>query len=283
MARSISEIKKIMTDAFLSNGTLREAYGIEDNKKQWRDCFSAVAIENLLFFIVASCHYVLECLVERFVADVDKKIARSIVASVPWYYQKSLEFQYGDALILNPNTYAYGYNKIDEAKRLVKYVAVRDRGSSIEILVSGQTNNKPSILSDDVLTAFKRYINAIKIAGVVVNVYSRDADQISVEVQVQIDPLVLDVSGATITNGNKPVEKAIEAYLANITYGGTFNKTKFIDAIQSVTGVVDVSLKRCFIMPSGSNVWREVEGNNYTSVGGSFVANQLNSGIDYVV
>lgn len=153
MARSIAEIKQTMTNAFMADSTIRERYGLSENDT-FDDSFSVVSIENILFYIVAACSHVLEVLFDQFKADVDEKISRAVVASVPWYYKIAKEFQYGDALVFNEATQQYSYPKEDEKKRLVKYVAVRDRGSSVEILASGETGGQPTVLSDDVLTAF---------------------------------------------------------------------------------------------------------------------------------
>lgn len=281
MARSISEIKRTMTDAFMQDEAIRDAYGISPDKTRFADCFSAVSLENLLFYIVAACHYVLESIFEKFTQDVEQKISRAVVASIPWYFDKAKAFQYGDALVLNPRTFGYEYAKINTLKQLVKYVAVRDRGASIEMLVSTEQNGKPTPLSDEVLTAFKHYINAIKIAGVVINVRTRKADELSIAVKVVVDPLKINRQGVDIASSEKVVEHAIENYLADIVYGGTFNKTKLVDAIQRVDGVVDVVLGVCKY--KAGDEYKEIAGNNYTAVGGSFVAVGLDKTIEYVV
>ena len=281
MARSISEIKRTMTDAFMQDEAIREAYDLSQDKTRFADCFSAVSLENLLFYIVAACHYVLESIFEKFTQDVEQKISRAVVASIPWYFDKAKAFQYGDALVLNPRTFGYEYAKIDTLKQLVKYVAVRDRGASIEMLVSTEQNGKPTPLSDEVLTAFKHYINAIKIAGVVINVRTRKADELSIAVKVVVDPLKINRTGVDIASSEKVVEHAIENYLADIVYGGTFNKTKLVDAIQRVDGVVDVVLGVCKY--KAGDEYKEIAGNNYTAVGGSFIAVGLDKTIEYVV
>ena len=281
MARSISEIKRTMTDAFMQDEAIRDAYGISPNKTRFADCFSAVSLENLLFYIVAACHYVLESIFEKFTQDVEQKISRAVVASIPWYFDKAKAFQYGDALVLNPRTFGYEYAKIDTSKQLVKYVAVRDRGASIEMLVSAEQDGKPTPLQDDFLTAFKHYINAIKIAGVVINVRTRKADELSIAVKVVVDPLKINRQGVDIASSEKVVEHAIENYLADIVYGGTFNKTKLVDAIQRVDGVVDVVLGTCKY--KAGDDFKEIAGNNYTAVGGSFIAVGLDKTIEYVV
>lgn len=281
MARSISEIKRTMTDAFMQDEAIRKAYDLPEGKTRFADCFSAVSLENLLFYIVAACHYVLESIFEKFTQDVEQKISRAVVASIPWYFDKAKAFQYGDALVLNPRTFGYEYAKINTLKQLVKYVAVRDRGASIEMLVSTEQNGKPTPLSDEVLTAFKHYINAIKIAGVVINVRTRKADELSIAVKVVVDPLKINRQGVDIASSEKVVEHAIENYLADIVYGGTFNKTKLVDAIQRVDGVVDVALGVCKY--KAGDEFKEIAGNNYTAVGGSFIAVGLDKTIEYVV
>lgn len=281
MARSISEIKRTMIDAFMQDEAIRDAYGISSDKTRFADCFSAVSLENLLFYIVAACHYVLESIFEKFTQDVEQKISRAVVASIPWYFDKAKAFQYGDSLVLNPRTFGYEYAKIDTLKQLVKYVAVRDRGASIEMLVSTEQNGKPTPLSDEVLTAFKHYINAIKIAGVVINVRTRKADELSIAVKVVVDPLKINRQGVDIASSEKVVEHAIENYLADIVYGGTFNKTKLVDAIQRVDGVLDVVLGTCKY--KAGDEFKEIAGNNYTAVGGSFIAVGLDKTIEYVV
>lgn len=281
MARSISEIKRTMTDAFMQDEAIRDAYGLSADKTRFADCFSAVSLENLLFYIVAACHYVLESIFEKFTQDVEQKISRAVVASIPWYFDKAKAFQYGDALVLNPRTFGYEYAKVDTSKQRVKYVAVRDRGASIEMLVSAEQDGKPTPLPDEVLTAFKHYINAIKIAGVVINVRTRKADELSIAVKVVVDPLKINRQGVDIASSEKVVEHAIENYLADIVYGGTFNKTKLVDAIQRVDGVVDVVLGTCKC--KAGDEFKEIAGNNYTAVGGSFIAVGLDKTIEYVV
>ena len=283
MARSIAEIKQTMTNAFMADATIRERYGLSENDT-FDESFSAVSIENILFYIVAACSHVLEVIFDQFKADVDDKISRAVVASVPWYYKIAKEFQYGDALVFNEATQQYVYEQENEKKRLVKFVAVRDRGTSVEILASAEAGGQPSVLSEDVLTAFKQYLNRVKIAGVVLSVRSLPADRIriSINATIHVDPLVIDRTGVRIADGSYAVEDAVNAYVRNIIYGGTFNKTKLVDAIQNVEGVQDVELQICKYSTDGT-VYKEISGNNYTAVGGSLVTVNLRNTLSYVV
>lgn len=283
MARTTAEIKKTMTDAFLSDKTLREKYGLKEGTT-WNAAFSAVSIENILLFVVAACCHVLEVLTEQWINETCERMDRAVVASVPWYHRTALAFQYGDSLVLDEDTGRYGYAATDEGKQPVKYVAVRDRGTSVEILASADKDGMPVPLEGDVLTAFKQYLNTVKIAGIVLNVHSRPADSIMVRAEVWVDPMVLSKEGTRLADGSKAVNDAVNAYLRGIVYGGTFNKTKLTDAIQAVEGVVDVELGQCFYKTQDSGAaWTLIEGNNYTAAGGSMVAEGLDNSLAYVV
>lgn len=282
MARSVAEIKKTMTDAFMADVTIREKYGLS-SQDTWNSSFSSVSLENILFFILAACFHVLEVIFDRHKADVEEKVSSAVVASVPWYYKMALAFQYGDALVLNPKTYQYEYAQSDEEKRVIKYAAVRDKGTSVQILVSGEQNGIPSVLSDDVLSVFKQYMNRVKIAGVILNISSRESDRVLIRAVITVNPLVLDDKGMLLKDGSKPVEAAISDYLKNIVYGGTFNKTRLVDAIQAVDGVEDVELGTCSYRTDTSESWTDMTGNNYAGVSGSYIPDGLSNTLSYVV
>lgn len=283
MARSISEIKREMTDMFISDPYIREKYGIEGDGA-FDDVFSKVSVENILFFIVASTIYVLESMFDALRSEVDEKSRTAVVASLPWYYSICLEYQHGDELVYDDTTKTYRYPAEDDSKRVVKFAACSDRGGGVLILVSGMDGEgKPEALSSDILDAFKEYIRRRKPAGVLVDVFSYDPDCISMSLYVQYDPLMLETDGKRISGTDYPVETAIEGYLSSIKYGGTFNKTKLVDAVQSADGVVDVLLQDVAVRPAASASYVSISGNNYTAVGGAFKTEKLREGITYVL
>ena len=281
MARSINEIKKTMTDAFMADADIREKYGLPADAT-FDGSFSSVSLENILFYIVAACCHVLEVFFDMHKSEVDAKISRAVVASVPWYHKLALQFQYGDSLVFDDTTQQFVYAAQDSKKQVVKYVAVRDRGTSIQMLVAGEKDSRPEPLSDDVLTAFKNYMNRVKIAGVVLAIRSLPSDTVSIAATIYVDPLSIDRNGTRISDGSKPVETAIENYLKSILYGGTFNKTKLVDAIQGVEGVTDVELFSCSYSTDGKS-FKVISGNNYTAEGGSFVVSGLANTLRYAV
>lgn len=282
MARKVAEIKKTMTDAFMADATIREKYGLKEGDT-WSKSFSSVSLENIIFFVVAACCHVLETIFELYINDVDEKISMAVVASVPWYYKMAMSFQYGDKLVLNEKTQQYEYAEIDESKQVVKYAAVRDRGTSVQILVNGDEKGEPVALADNVLMVFKQYMNRVKVAGIVLGISSKASDKLSIEAKIYIDPLVLTQQGMSLSDGSKPVEIAIKDHLKNITFGGTFNKTKLINAILAVDGVEDVELGICKYQPDGSLDWRVMSGNNYIGESGSYIPYNISDTLTYVV
>lgn len=282
MARTVSEIKKTMTDAFMADANIREKYGLKEGDT-WNRCFSSVSLENIIFFIVAACSHVLEAIFEQYTKDVDEKVSMAVVASVPWYYKMAKAFQYGDSLVLNEATQQYMYANIDESKQVVKYAAVRDRGTSVQILVSGEKDGKPVALSNSVLTVFKEYMNRVKVAGVVLNISSKESDKLSISATISVDSLVIDENGVKLSDGTMPIEEAIENHLKDIQYGGTFNKTKLISAILSVDGVEDVELGTCSYKRDGDLSWTTLAGNNYIGESGSYIPEKLSETLSYVV
>lgn len=271
-----------MTDRFMSDDTLREAYGITGDAT-WESTFSKVSVENMLMYVVAFVAHTLEVMMDTFRKDVDTQIAQNNVPTVRWYHTQAVAFQYGDQLVYNEEYGHFEYPEVNEAKKLVKYCAVKDRGGSIQILVSGDSNGVPSVLSNNVLSAFKSYMHQVKVAGVILDVKSLEADGICVNAEVQVDPQIITTDGVRISDGTKAVEDSINGYLANIVYGGTFNKTKLVDAIQNVEGVVDVTLGKVEVKPSGSTSYVEMTSNNYSAVSGCFKSEKLDETIEYVV
>lgn len=270
-----------MTDAFIADATIREMYHLKAGDT-FASRFSAVSLESILFYIVASACYVVERLFDQLRSEVLEQIETSVVATLPWYYHLALGYQHGDTLVLDEATMRYRYASPDPSKQVVRYVAVTDRGGSIRMLVSGDSGGRPVPLSNDVLTAFKAYMNRAKIAGVVLSVQSLPADQVQVDAIIQIDPMVLRGDGSRLGDGSRPIEEAIARYLATITYGGRLNKTRLVDALQAVDGVLDIALTEVRAKPDG-RAYKPVVGNNYTARSGCFDLDLAQSQISYVV
>lgn len=283
MARTIQQIKKSMTDQFMNEPVIREKYGLKEGDT-FDSAFSTVSIENILFGIFASAAYVLEVLFDNFTASVEQKIAAAIPATIAWYHTICLEYQHGDDMVLDGATQQYVYPEVDLSKRKVKYAAVRDKGSYVDILVSGEdAEGLPTALANDVIIPFESYLKARKPAGILLDIHTYNPDDIQIGLKIQYDPLIVSPSGSLISDSSRyPVEEAIETYLRGIDYGGVFNKTKLMEAVQSANGVQDLELVSVSVKAFTDEEYQSVQGNNYESVGGAFKARDLRNKITYV-
>lgn len=279
MSRTVQEIKRQMTDLFMSDKTIRERYNLKESDT-FESRFSVVSIESILFFVIASAHYVLEQIFECFKNDVSNQIESSIVATTAWYHKQALKYQHGDSLILDEKTLQYRYQSVDKNRQIVRYASAQDLGNSVQICVSKDLEGSPVPLSSSKLTAFTSYMNNIKIAGVVLSVRSLPADQLSIAARIQVDSLVFTSSGVRIRDQKHAVEDAINDYVKKIKFGGVFNKTHLVDAIQRVDGVVDVELLSCSAATHNSEL-KLIDGNNYTAWSGCFTTKNLRDTLSY--
>lgn len=261
-----------MTDAFMADEDVRDMYNFKASDT-FEGSFSAVSLESILFYIVAACYYILECAFDQFKVDIDKMINTMPVASTQWYRQKALEYQHGDMVYWDATTGQVKYLTVDESKRVIKYAAVRDVGTYVQMLVNtADAAGTPQIISEAVMTSFREYIDNIKIAGVLVDVQSLPADVISISAQVTVDRLVINTKGETISDAQPVVIEAVKQYLSSIEYGGIFNKNKLTAAVLAVNGVKDILISSVKYSVNQGNTYKEITGNDHMSVGGAFAA-----------
>jgi len=263
--RTIAEIKKTMTDAVLADATLVQALDL-DTTKSWDEQVSAVSIVNLVIYIVAVGHYAMEWMFDQFTQHVEDRIAAAYPGSVSWLYNRAMEYQDdGDA---NAYFAAHGqYETIDETRQIVKYASVVEQFNTVTVKVSGE-NYEP--LTTAQLTAFTAYMNALKFAGVHIATTSIPSDELSLTLRVWRDRLIMP------SEDDAAISAAATAYLDGIRYGGVFNKTKLIDALQNVPGVTDVTIELCVFDAHDSNTTHTLlEAQNYESIAGHITLNNL--------
>ncbi len=275
--RTLDEIKQEIRANFVANETLQSAYGLDANKT-FDEQFSKVSIEAVLTYVVAFSIWVFENILNNHKADITATIAQNAVCSIPWYHARCLAFQLGDFVTLNPETYRWDYPAIDESKRIIKFASVRtvDVEGVTKLRVFVSKANKAALTASE-KQAFERYIKDIGAAGTHFEVISQAPAPMAFKIQITRNPMVLGFDGKSLADGSDVVGNAIRACLDGIVYGGVFNKTRLIDAIQAVSGVVDVVLTE---VKSGANV---IYGQNYESPGGAFTFDANNSVITYTV
>ena len=217
MARSINEIKAEIAAAFISQEVVRSAYGLDDNAT-FDKVFSPVSIESVLFYVVASCMWVVECLFDRHKAEVETQIEALRPHTLRWYVSKTLAYMNGKSLkpvSVDGVVVADYYDTTDMAEsditkaQVVKYAVATESNTQVLIKAARADNNgRPKKLTDEQLKGLSWYLSQIKDAGVSLRVISEDADQMNVELYVRYDPSVLkaeyltEIEDEYIANGN---------------------------------------------------------------------------------
>lgn len=266
--RTIEAIKKEMTDAVLENETLRQAFGLNQSE-EWGEQVSSVSILNLLIYIVAVSVHTLEWLFDQFKEDVEERIAAALPGTVSWYWNKVMEFQEGYELNENAR-----YDEIDLESRIVKYCSVTEVDNGIIVKVNGEGYSQ---FNPRQLQSLQAYVDTVKFAGTTAAVFSYEPDTLDIELNIWRDPMLLDANMFSIQSGENEIRTAIEGYLNGIKYGGVFNKTKLIDAVQQVEGVLDVTIEDGTIWCNGDGSYHGFEDfeQNFRSYGGHFNLEEL--------
>jgi len=145
----------------------------------------------------------------------------------------------------------------------------------VRIKVAKLVNNIATPLTTQELVSFQNYALKIKPPGISVIVSSISADKLNVSLNVVYDSLILTSSGTLITDGTEVIKNAVNDYIAAIVYGGKLNKTKLMDAIQAVAGVIDVTIYSLEVQVGTSSAWNAILLQNYEAVSGYFKLNDL--------
>lgn len=241
MARSIAEIYDALVAEKADQVELSELVPDVDSAQQLLadlNTPSRVARWRLMFWVVAVCTWAHEVLWDRFLAEVRALAAASNIGTLPWYVAKAKAFQYGHDLVLVNNVPAY--EEDDAGARIIARAAAKEQGGLVLLKVAKEQAGVLGPLSGPELSAFAAYIDEVKMAGVIVNLISEPADLLKLTATVYYDPLVMAADGALILEPNvRPVDVAVNQYLANLPFNGALVVTSLVDAMQSARGVIN--------------------------------------------
>lgn len=204
---------------------------------------SAVAFWRLIFYIVASSHFVVESLSDVLKADVTADLSARLVPGRKWWRDLALAFQFGDAF----NEELGKYDVVDESKRLVAFAAVEEPSTGgVRLKVAKTAGVELAALDAPELLAFTEYIRVAKPLGVKSQIVSVDGDDLRLVVDIYYDPLVM----TTVVDGDEtkgvllsdmvtePVKDTIRAFVKSLPFNGEFVVASLVDALQATKGVM---------------------------------------------
>lgn len=241
--RTISDIKKELTEAFMANDQLQEAYGFAPGTAFDKQ-FSRISLESILLYIVAFAQWTLEKLFDTHTQEVTDYIATMKPHTLRWYQEKAKAFLYGFTLIDGTDqfdTTGKGDDEIASAQ-VVKFAAVTESGATLYLKIAGEESGRPKKLDASQKAAFEAYLHEYKDAGVRVDVTSEQGDYLRLSLDVYYNPLLLTATGQSKSDGTYPVEDAIKNYIEQLPFNGEYRNNALVDAIQQTIGVVMVQL-----------------------------------------
>jgi hypothetical protein len=251
MARTIEEIKREITTAFMADEDIRSKYGFRGNV--FENEFSKVSLESLIFYEVAVSIWSLEKLMDVFEQEQITAFKNMHPHTLYWYTDKAKAYQHG--YHLPPYEDVYDNANISEedinSSKIVTYASCTNssRGAGINYLnlkVAKGVGDDMSALDKDLeLVPFTAYMEQIKDAGVDLECNSYDADKMKLTVTVQVDAKLFYDTGELIADGSFPIETAFKDYLKNLAFDGIYQKTAHIDYVQKVQGVKAVDITFC--------------------------------------
>jgi len=153
-----------------------------------------------------------------------------------YYINAAKAFQYGDNLLIDANGNYY-YSAIDTTKQIIKQAAFDWNKSlnylSLKVGTTDATGNVTA-LSQPQLAAFVGYMDNYLVAGVPVNIISKNPNTIKYTANLSY------YSTFDLTTIQTQVAQAISNFQTNFTYNGLFYTNDFSDYIKNnVAGVRD--------------------------------------------
>lgn len=224
----------------MANPNLATSYGF-DQGDSFDEQFSMASFENFLFEVLAFALFVHEQLFKKHRNDIDEQLYNQKSGRLPWYRFMALQFQSGFSLLPDSDKFDNTNATPEEIEnsKIVQYAAVNetDDESRVIIKIAAEDSGELMPINETELEAFEFYVSEFKWAGVPTTVVNLPPDKLFLQIEVYRDPLVLDTNGVSISNGNIPVEDAIEEYMKELPFNGQFVIADFVDKLQEVEGV----------------------------------------------
>ena len=228
-----------------------------DRKKQLKELSvlsdkSAISVWRLLLYIVAVTANTIEKLFETHKEEVEAMIKELVPGRAEWYAHKATEFLKDEVLPDGEDEYdTTGLTDEEIAqKKIVKYaVAIEDSATAnLTIKIAGENDGELSPIDSASETQVRAYLEAVKYAGVKINLINRSADNFSCTLNIWYDPLLQpsDIENACIA--------AVENYLRNLPFNGEYSNMALVDKLQQVDGV-----KIADLLEARSNTRKESE------------------------
>ncbi len=166
-------------------------------------------------------------------SDIDSIIANQKIPTDLWFINIAKAFQYGDTVVINPETYQVGYSTIIEANQIIGSCTTNNVSNKLVLKVRRKDTD---ILSVEEKTAFEGYLFKSKPAGTQLLVENFPADKVT------LNMTILYQANLDLTTIQGDVESTIDSYLNNIEFDSKFLTSSMINKLQELDGIIDPRL-----------------------------------------
>lgn len=185
---------------------------------EWLDIFAFLSWLQLFHWV-------------RYKLILEDRALSAIPHTARWYRDLALRFQFGDSLVVFPNG-SIGYDPIIPANQIVDFASVKETPNGLVIKVAKDVAGILAPLSTIEKSSLEGYFNAVQDAGVNLSVISDEADVLRYTANIYYDPIS--------TTFQTDVIAAIENFLKNLPFDGILRLVSLEDAIQGISGFVDL-------------------------------------------
>ncbi len=194
---------------------------------------SKTAIWNLWAFVTACSIWLHEFLWVKYRYFLEEAARFAQPHTSSWYWRRALEYQHGDTVIVTNGV--VGYAAINSSLQIVKAAAVKEANGGIVVKVAKLVSGSFAPLSAPEKVGFEAYLDKVRDAGVVASVVSQNADVLKLVATIYFDP-----SKQSLSAFQASIELTITRYIQNLPFDGVLRKLNLVDAMQQVSGFVDV-------------------------------------------
>jgi hypothetical protein len=253
---------------------------------------SKVSIWRNFLYITAFIGNSLKELFELHKLEVQDLLDNQIITNLEYY--RNLLFDYRDGHTFNREALIYTGDYTDEqieASKIIKRVAVESvRVENVNTLyvklATEDSSGKLVKLEQEVLDRIEDHV-FVNSNGVQIVYFSEDADKLRLEINVYIDPTILDSEGVRIDGtANTAVPDAINNFLEdkNFKFDGELILAQLVNAIQDVEGVENEAVRIVKAEASFKAIEEFVEfKERYTANSGYYELLEENLKINYLI
>lgn len=205
---------------------------------------SKVSVMNSLLWVVAGGIRTLESLVDVATIDIGGTINSRINGTPVYYANALLKYQHGDELAIQDNGLRFGYDNIDESKRIITKVAFSEIESDISrdnrILYKVATGKQGQLqpITEEQLVSVRAFLSKIKFAGTKLDVTSKSGDVLIPRVTVYHNGQLEE------SEMLEKISQSLYEYMSQLTFDATVRKIDIINAIKNTEHVKDVYIDK---------------------------------------